>query len=250
MSENKKPIFLLATVIAVEPEGLQLLLDGEEEAGEKLYKCANNVLFKVGDRVKLTEDSGTFMVDYALGLPMERVLIPEGGTDGQVLAKDGSDAFTLKWVNAGGGIPTGGSSGQVLAKASASNYDLKWITPDKNHIPTGGSTGQVLMKSSYTDYALKWGDMTVTAKTDKLENSLYYIQLSGTTLKPESPSIDLGSNAYPFGDIYTSGNAKFGLNAYSTLGFFGSSGATKQTVASSATVSTLITALKAYGLIG
>lgn len=255
MSENKKPIFLLATVAAVEPEGLQLLLDGEEEAGEKLYKCANNVLFRVGDRVKLTEDSGTYMVDYALGLPMERMIVPAGGKDGQVLAKDGSEDFTLKWTDssAGGGtnyIPIGGADGQLLAKSGSGNFALKWVDAPKNYIPTGGSTGQVLMKSSYTDYALKWGDMTVTAKTDKLENSLYYIQLSGTTLKPESPSIDLGSNAYPFGDIYTSGNAKFGLNAYSTLGFFGSSGATKQTVASSATVATLITALKAYGLIG
>lgn len=255
MSENKKPVFLLATIAAVEPEGLQLLLDGEEEAGEKLYKCANNVLFKVGDRVKLTEDSGTYMVDYALGLPMERILIPTGGEDGQVLAKDGSDDFTLKWVDAAGGsagenyIPTGGSTGQVLAKKNSSDFALEWITPDKNHIPTGGTTGQVLMKSSNSNYALKWGD--VEATTSKLVSSIYSVELSSTTLKPSNTSISLGSSSYPFGSLYAQGDVIFGKAYGSTkLGFFGSTGAVKQTVASSATVATLITALKAYGLIG
>lgn len=191
MSENKKPVFLLATVAAVQPEGLRLILDGEEEAGEKLYKCANNVLFKAGDRVKLTEDSGTYMVDYALGVPMERILIPAGGADGQVLAKDGSEDFTLKWVDVSGG------AGDRLVYGSS----------------------RVIL-------------------------GVYGLIPSGT-------NIHLGSSSNRFGDLYAAGDVLFGRAYYNTkLGFFGSGGATKQTVANSATVATLITALKAYGLIG
>ena len=256
VNENKKPLFLLATVEAVQPEGLQLILDGEEKAGEKLYKCANNVLFKPGDRVKLTEDSGTYIVDFVLGLPMERLLVPAGGLDGQVLTKDGSEDYVLKWAYGSGStntnyIPEGGSNGQLLAKDGNNDFSLKWVDAPKNYIPAGGTTGQVLMKSSYSDYALKWGDVTVEATTNKLVSSIYSVELATTTLKPSHTTISLGSSSYPFGSLYAQGDVIFG-KAYSStkLGFFGSTGATKQTVASSATVSTLITALKAYGLIG
>ena len=46
------------------------------------------------------------------------------------------------------------------------------------------------------------------------------------------------------------GSTRIGYNTSSKLGFFGTTPVTRQTVASSATVATLITALKAYGLIG
>lgn len=105
------------------------------------------------------------------------------------------------------------------------------------------------MKSSNSNYALKWG--AVEATTSKLVSSIYSVELSSTTLKPSNTSISLGSSSYPFGSLYAQGDVIFGRAYYNTkLGFFGSSGATKQTVANSATVSTLITALKAYGLIG
>lgn len=255
MNENKKPLFLLATVEAVQPEGLQLILDGEEKAGEKLYKCANNVLFKPGDRVKLTEDSGTYIVDFVLGLPMERLLVPAGGKDGQVLAKDGSEDFVLKWKdnNAGGSInyiPSGGTDGQLLAKSGSGNYSLKWVNAPTNYIPAGGSTGQVLMKSSYSDFALKWGDMKAETTASKLTYSSYTVELNASGLIPSSSYLGLGSRYYPFGNLYAEGSVILGDTYGTTLGFFGSTGATKQTVASSATVSTLITALKAYGLIG
>lgn len=192
MTEEKAK-FQLATVEAVEAEGLKLKLDGEEAAGEKLYKCAADVLFKVGDRVKITEDSGTYMADFVLGAPMERLIIPHGGQDGQILAKDGSDDYTLKWVDASGG----------------------------------------------------------NAESNSLVYYSSKVTLSNEGLLPNATNIHLGSSRYPFGNLYAQGDALFGRQYYNTkLGFFGSVGATKQTVANTATVGTLITALKAYGLIG
>ena len=62
---------------------------------------------------------------------------------------------------------------------------------------------------------------------------------------------NLGSASYYWYDCYLGyGSTRIGYNTSSKLGFFGTTPVTRQTVASSATVATLITALKAYGLIG
>ena len=60
-----------ATVAAVEPTGLRLRFDGEEEASEKLYKCNAFVVFKVDDRVRIVKDSGTYVVEYPVGNPLQ-----------------------------------------------------------------------------------------------------------------------------------------------------------------------------------
>ena len=87
-------------------------------------------------------------------------------------------------------------------------------------------------------------------------NTTYYVEAtSGYALVPSHCTStyhwNLGSASYYWYDCYLGyGSTRIGYNTSSKLGFFGTTPVTRQTVASSATVATLITALKAYGLIG
>ena len=271
----------LATVAEVTNDGVRLQFDGSDEATEKVYKCNSSCMFAQGDRVKVTKHSGTYLVDYVIGGPGEaghgipsggssgQVLakssnanyavtwltphyIPSGGNSGQVLAKSSGDDYAVEWIDAAHGIPSGGSSGQVLAKSNNTNYAVSWV--DAPHgLPTGGNSGQVLAKSSNTNYAVSWVDVSAS----KLKSGNYEVALSSTVLTPSASTIALGSSSKPFGDLYAQGNISLGANYKSiaigtnssTLGFFGHTAASRQTVANTATVATLITALKAYGLI-
>lgn len=281
--EDEAQEFCLATVGAVSAEGVSLIFDGQTEASGKTYKVNTAVSFSAGDRVRVKKDSGTYIVEFVVGAPFADYPIPPGGTDGQVLAKSGSGDYAIQWIDSPQGLPTGGTTGQILAKRSNGDYAVQWINApqglptggttgqllakssnsdyavqwsDAPHgIPSGGSSGQVLMKSSNSDYAVQWG----APSAGKLVSGSYNVELSGTTLTPSANTIALGSSSKPFGALYAQGNVYLG-NSYSgsvhigaasgsTLSFFGHTAASRQTVASTATVATLITALKAYGLI-
>ena len=154
VEENQEEI-VLATVAEVTADGVKITIDGSEEAGEKEYKVNSSQLIKQGDRVKIHKNSGTYLIEYVIGSPMERYPIPSGGSSGQVLIKDGSDDFTVKWGNVHG-VPSGGTSGNVLMKNSGTDYDLTWAQP--HWLPSGGTNGQVLAKSAATDYSVAWVD--------------------------------------------------------------------------------------------
>lgn len=146
---------VLATVTGVDSDGVQIQVDGTEEAGEKKYKVNSMQKFAVGDRVKIFKNSGTYLIEYKIGNPMADYPIPSGGSDGQVLVKDGDNNYSVKWANAHG-VPSGGTAGYVLAKNTNTDYDLTWAQP--HWLPSGGSKDQVLAKSSATDYAVTWVD--------------------------------------------------------------------------------------------
>ena len=87
-------------------------------------------------------------------------------------------------------------------------------------------------------------------------NTTYYVEAtSGYALVPSHCTSythwNLGSASHYWYDCYLGyGSTRIGYNTSSKLGFFGTTPVARQTVVSSATVATLITALKAYGLIG
>ena len=142
----------LGTISGVFSDGVTVLLDGDEEASEKHYRVNASALFLAGDRVKVHKNSGTLLIEYAVGSPMARYPIPSGGSDGQVLVKDGTNPYAVKWGSAHG-LPSGGSAGQVLAKTSNDNYAVAWVS---RGLPSGGSKGQVLTKNGGTDYDVTW----------------------------------------------------------------------------------------------
>lgn len=87
-------------------------------------------------------------------------------------------------------------------------------------------------------------------------NSNYYIQVTTSRqICPNSSSTTypfyMGTSTYYWHYAYIGSVASYiGNSTSSKLGFFGTTPVARQTVSSSATVATLITALKAYGLIG
>ena len=247
--------FNLATIGTVSTSGVTLIFDGQDAATSKIYKVNSTVQFSAGDRVRIKKDSGTYLVEFPIGTPMERYPIPSGGSSGQVLAKSSNDDYAIGWVDAAHGIPTGGTAGQVLAKSSNNYYAVSWV--DAAHgLPMGGTTGQVLAKSSNTNYAVEW----TTVSAAQIKNGSYTLAMSSAgVLEPSSTSVHLGSSTKIFGNLYAqgviylgnsySGEVHIGAASGSKLSFFGHTASARQTVASSATVATLITALKAYGLI-
>ena len=86
-------------------------------------------------------------------------VLPPGGTNGQVLAKNSADDFDVHWVDQQGGggsgrtVPDGGDNGQVLTSDGANGYD--WANlPEPREVPStsGANSGDVLTVDSHGDY--------------------------------------------------------------------------------------------------
>ncbi len=61
--------FNFATVGTVYADGISLIFPGQSAPSEKHYKCNTSVRFSAGQRVKVIEDSGTWVVEYPVGNP-------------------------------------------------------------------------------------------------------------------------------------------------------------------------------------
>lgn len=120
----KAPDFQFATVASVETDGVTLLFDGEESAGAKVYKTAAGVVLAPGDRVKVCRDSGTVVVEYAIGTPgsspTEVHGIPAGGLRKQVLTKSTDADYAAEWQDVPKELPDSTSSddGKALTLSS------------------------------------------------------------------------------------------------------------------------------------
>lgn len=97
VNESKKAEPSFATISEITQTGIKILIDGADVAGDKEYKCNACASFAVGDRVKISKKSGSYVVEFPLGDPMSKSLIPSGGTDGQVVMKDGNEEGAVKW---------------------------------------------------------------------------------------------------------------------------------------------------------
>lgn len=145
--EEEAPVVRsFATVGAVYADGLSLIFDGEDEPTEKHYLCNTNVYFSPGDRVKLAEDSGTYVVEYVVGPPRQAQLvgIPAGGSANQVLSKASAADFDAAWTDSASEIPSSGTTGYVLTK-TASGFAWQAVPVE---IPATGTTGHVLTKQA------------------------------------------------------------------------------------------------------
>lgn len=57
-----------AYITGVHDDGVTLRFDDGSESA-KHYKCNASIVFKIGDRVRIIEDSGTYVVEYPVGSP-------------------------------------------------------------------------------------------------------------------------------------------------------------------------------------
>lgn len=163
---QEESLVQLATVASVEDDGVSLILEGADEATQKHYKCNTAASFAAGQRVAVLGISGSRIVMFGVGAPGADVKkeLPAGGSDGQVLLKDGAESYAVKWGRLTGGVPSGGEDGQVLLKNGTTNYAVKWGTV-KGLLPDGGTDGQVLIKRGTADYSVKWGTVSGTLPT-------------------------------------------------------------------------------------
>lgn len=236
--------FLTAVIGAVNAEGVTLIFPGEEEAGEKNYKCNAAVKLKAGDRVKVIKDSGTYLVEYPVGAPNSALPreLPDGGSTGQILRKtDGGAA----WGTETRELPTGGSTGQVLTRTSTGSA---WQTPD-SALPSGGNTGQVLTKTSS---GAAWQNAPTELPSGGSVGQVLTKTITGTAWQAAAPT-QIKNGSYSLSINYSGQCVNTGslvaCSSGGTLGFFGKTGAHKTALTTSATLSQLITALQSYGLV-
>ena len=125
--------------------------------GETVQEVINSVAGHASI-VKTTEEKSRFLNgtgEYSVPEVGEAANgIPSGGTDGQVLVKNGSNDYEAKWGDVQA-LPSGGTDGQVLLKDGDVDGAAKWGSP----LPSGGTDGQVLLKDGAEEGAAKWGDV-------------------------------------------------------------------------------------------
>ena len=61
--------FQFATIGTVYEDGISLIFPGQTTESEKHYKCNTAIQFSAGQRVKVIQDSGTWVVEYPVGNP-------------------------------------------------------------------------------------------------------------------------------------------------------------------------------------
>lgn len=70
-----------ATIKAVHDDGVTLSFDDGSES-QKHYKVNSGVVFNAGDRVRILEDSGTYVVEYVVGRPIKAINAGTASTAG------------------------------------------------------------------------------------------------------------------------------------------------------------------------
>ena len=72
-----------ATIKAVHDDGVTLSFDDGSES-QKHYKVNSGVVFNAGDRVRILEDNGTYVVEYVVGRPIKAINAGTANTAGSV----------------------------------------------------------------------------------------------------------------------------------------------------------------------
>lgn len=70
-----------ATIKAVHDDGVTLSFDDGSES-QKHYKVNSGVVFNAGDRVRILEDNGTYVVEYVVGRPIKAINAGTASTAG------------------------------------------------------------------------------------------------------------------------------------------------------------------------
>ena len=70
-----------ATIKAVHDDGVTLSFDDGSES-QKHYKVNSGVVFNAGDRVRILEDNGTYVVEYVVGQPIKAINAGTANTAG------------------------------------------------------------------------------------------------------------------------------------------------------------------------
>lgn len=111
-----------ATVGTVYEDGIALIFNGAETESLKHYKCNTAVRFAAGQRVRIIEDSGTYVVEYPVGAPAQSIYADTAASAGSAdTAKSAETAETAKTAKS---AETAAQAENAAAAETAKNADF------------------------------------------------------------------------------------------------------------------------------
>lgn len=224
-----------ATVSSVGTSGISIRIDGGTDGTAKEYTCNTAVNFRVGDRVLVCRESGTYTVICKVGKPggptakTSEMTQPVGvDADGKLYTKPAS-AYTLPTASPttlGGVKPTAKTTAMTQAVGVDASGAL-WTAPAQNTsytLPTASSTTLGGVKPTAKTTAMTqavgvdtsgalWTAPPASSNVSRIYGdgtTAYYIDLtSGGVFRPASTGYDLGSTAYPFRTLYVGASSTY-----------------------------------------
>ncbi len=191
---------------SVDLSGLQ---DGTGTDAQTLSLSGNTLSISNGNNVTLTDNINDADAD-----PTNEIELPTGGTNGQILATDGSGNYS--WVNENAGTDSqnltssvSGSNATInISGGSSTTFSINDADADPTNeieLPTGGTNGQILSTDGSGNYS--W--INENAGTD--DQNISGSSLSGTTLtigieNGSSQTVDLSSLAEADNDWFLGGS--------------------------------------------
>lgn len=136
---NKTKIPQFATVVDIEEAGLQLIFDGEQYPTKKRYKYNTALTFKVGDRVRVSKQSGSYIVEYPIGTT--KFTTPPYGPN-SVKFSYTENSVSINW-----GDPSDTMSGDDVIAKWAGTY----LVRNESRIPLDETDGTVLVNNKVKD---------------------------------------------------------------------------------------------------
>ena len=108
-----------ATVGTVYEDGIALIFNGAEAESLKHYKCNAAVRFTAGQRVRIIEDSGTYVVEYPVGAPAQSIY-----ADSAARAAYASEAGHAETAKSAESAETAAQAENAAAAETAKNADF------------------------------------------------------------------------------------------------------------------------------
>lgn len=105
-----------ATIKEVYADGVTLVFD-DGSSSAKHYRCNASIVFHAGDRVRIINDGGTYVVEYPVGGPLASLNADTSAAHiGTTISFFGADATTKQTV---ANLATGATTAQTVTKVNA-----------------------------------------------------------------------------------------------------------------------------------
>ena len=137
-----------ATIAAIYDDGVTLKFDGMDTPTEKRYQTNAFVVFKVGDRVRIIKDSGTYVVEYPVGAP-RKSFSADYATD----AKTANKADNANYATSAGSANTASSATKatnatnaeytlyIRSNASSNGYPIRFMVNSNGYFVASSYNG-------------------------------------------------------------------------------------------------------------
>ena len=162
--QKEPPGQSFATIGTVYEDGIALIFNGSETESLKHYKCNACVRFEAGQRVRIGEDSGTYVVEYPVGSPAKSVYADTSSRAAYATEAEHSKtsdkaqkAVTADTASSAGSADTAGIAGSAEVAKTAQSAEKA----------TNADNATNAQKASEADRALKV-DNQASGKADLL----------------------------------------------------------------------------------